>query len=359
MLHSSRRELVPRDFLYATRPPGFQLGQQHDSSEFLGFLLESLNEQEKATLRINKINGVFRVPMTQEVPIVKAQMKNSKSVDSLDRMDIDTVDDENILKEAKPPPHNENCLERTLVNREFGGRMATTYKCLTCNFSNENFDTFRDLHLSFPQETAAHLSRYTIQYLLDCYHNIENLDGDNKYYCDRCKQHNNGERSVNILSAPKTLILTLKYFKYDKKSTSRGKLTHKVELNNTIDLTISNNVTLNYSLYAIVVHSGYSMDGGHYYTYGRDGNTWIKFNDSYVIKSSLKEIENLEPPNTPYILFYELISPSSSNNSSFNANEELNIDNLPCELKEYLYSDEQCYIDELNSHRIAKRHTFI
>ena len=40
-----------------------------------------------------------------------------------------------------------------------------------------------------------------------------------------------------------------------------------------------------YSLYAIVVHSGYSSDGGHYYTYAREPDKpdqWYIFNDSKV-----------------------------------------------------------------------------
>lgn len=45
--HSRRASLSPADILALARPPGFQPGHQHDSSEFLGYLLDVLHEQEK------------------------------------------------------------------------------------------------------------------------------------------------------------------------------------------------------------------------------------------------------------------------------------------------------------------------
>lgn len=45
--HSRRQALSPADILTLARPPGFQPGHQHDSSEFLGYLLDVLHEQER------------------------------------------------------------------------------------------------------------------------------------------------------------------------------------------------------------------------------------------------------------------------------------------------------------------------
>lgn len=45
---SKRASLSPNDILHLARPPGFQSGHQHDSSEFLGYLLDVLHEQEKS-----------------------------------------------------------------------------------------------------------------------------------------------------------------------------------------------------------------------------------------------------------------------------------------------------------------------
>lgn len=46
--HSRKASLSPSDILSLARPPGFQPGHQHDSSEFLGYLLDVLHEQEKS-----------------------------------------------------------------------------------------------------------------------------------------------------------------------------------------------------------------------------------------------------------------------------------------------------------------------
>lgn len=49
LLYSVRPELVPRNIL-DTRPPTFRNGQQQDSFEYLGYLLDQLHEEERKTV---------------------------------------------------------------------------------------------------------------------------------------------------------------------------------------------------------------------------------------------------------------------------------------------------------------------
>ena len=87
-----------------------------------------------------------------------------------------------------------------------------------------------------------------------------------------------------------------------------------------------------YSLYAVVVHSGYSSDGGHYYTYARQppnltsednpeaveainkDSTWYIFNDSKVSFTSFESFKTISkrfPRDTAYLLFYQKVTTKS------------------------------------------------
>lgn len=62
-----------------------------------------------------------------------------------------------------------------------------------------------------------------------------------------------------------------------------------------------------------------SMDSGHYYTFAASDSepgVWYKFNDSFVSKATINELNHMKPPNTPYILFYRMMPSKSTEATS-------------------------------------------
>ncbi|XP_050077147.1 ubiquitin carboxyl-terminal hydrolase 35 [Anopheles maculipalpis] len=292
LIHSRRPELTPRAVLASTRPPGFAPGYQQDSSEFLSYLLDRLHEQEKKLLQA-------------------VQPHN-----------------------APPPPAANNGggggggsggatgTSKTLVQKTFEGQLSVGCLCAVCNSSNHTNETFRSLDLSFPDDSelsqaAGDDGAHSVQKLLDYFCSSEKLVGENQYFCDRCQQLRDCERSVTVTVPPQNLILTIKHFRYDQTRNLRAKLMNKILHNEDISLTVTDAAghcrQLHYRNYAVVVHYGTSMDSGHYYTYAQDGTgTWFKFNDNYVTECTTSELQNIPSPNTPYILFYQLVANGAS-----------------------------------------------
>lgn len=371
LLHSDRPELTPRALLVAARPPDFVPGYQQDSSEFLGYLLEKLHEQERK-MYVDKKSWHSHAD---------GQLMLNKA--GGDGVDDTKSSDEKRLHPAKPQL-NESLLPPTLIQKTFDGKLFVTYQCGVCGSNSTNLDAFRSFELSFPEPTNMQ-SNYTVQKLLDFYCSSEKLIGDNQYYCDNCKQLCDGERSIRIIKSPKNLILTLKHFQYDQQRHTRAKLMNKVLHDEIISLRVVPEMepaaVVRYSLYAAVVHAGTSMDSGHYYTFAQDKpDCWYKFNDNYVTKCSVDELHTLSSPNTPYILFYQMLVPSAGGDmncaGSLDLDEDMEeptaliktqtgvslgtsaaasdcqlpeLEDLPPHLREIVHGDNQSYNEEIRS----------
>lgn len=155
----------------------------------------------------------------------------------------------------------------------------------------------------------------------------DQLDEDNKWYCNKCKDHKLAKKQMSVYKAPKYLIIHLKRFK-TRASSHRGFYgygSHDKD-NSLVRFPINNlnlaNYVMNYEtmedysnevgensekqliydLYAVSNHSG-GLGGGHYYAYAKNAikNRWYCFNDSSVREMSESEVVT----SGAYCLFYE------------------------------------------------------
>lgn len=322
LLHSRRQAISPTELLAVARPPGFQHGFQQDSSEFLTYMLDMLHEQEKLVTTVSDVaviggrrhEGAEGGAMTrwtteedlsnQNILQCKAcsladfthatgddvqQLSNSHS-SSTDSGIQSVCGDEAAITASSLVPYE------SLVQQCFSGRLLISFKCLECQAESVHTDHFRDIQLAFPPDCSPDHELH-IQDLLDYFVLPEQLSGENQYHCDTCGGLQDAQRTIQILQSPSHLILTLKRFQFNSKTGQRAKLLHWVQCSESIELSQQS-----YRLYAAVVHSGSSMDTGHYYTLARDETlVWRIFNDSLVAPCNPPP---WSPPDTPYILFY-------------------------------------------------------
>ena len=124
-----------------------------------------------------------------------------------------------------------------------------------------------------PQPSASSAPEKRKLVLSDLVNNFfepEALEGDNRYLCERCDTHTEAERTVRVTSPPECLLITLLRFKYDVKTQRRVKIMSGITYPQYLELPVTGHqATVGYRLYGVVIHSGYTSDGGHYYTWTR------------------------------------------------------------------------------------------
>ena len=133
----------------------------------------------------------------------------------------------------------------------------------------------------------------------------ENLNKDNKWYCNNCKKHKNAKKQIRFFKLPKYLIIQLKKFQnsagFFYSSNEKKNCFIKYPINN-LDLSnfSENNQDNNqkYDLYAVIEHYG-EISEGHYTAICKLNDIWVLYNDSILSRINDPVTSNA------YLLFYK------------------------------------------------------
>ncbi|XP_059045904.1 ubiquitin carboxyl-terminal hydrolase 35 [Achroia grisella] len=368
MMHSISTKLNPDEFFAVMKPPFFSRNNQHDSSEFLGYLFELLQSYEHGSDR----NFDYSRPAVLNRNRAIAHTANPQASNSSDNEPGEQSSNRRSLSPRpgssgggssssgqkrssidieRLPPKKRIRYEAAFLRRDsyidsmFGGVLLTRVECIECRSSSLSRDVFRDLQLAFPEKPEGW--QFNVQNLLEFYCSKERLSGDNQYECRDCGGLRDAERSVLIETTPKYLILVLKNFKFEPKLQVQTKLMHTMYYNHTVTLPAVRSQADHsvYILYAAVIHTGTTLDSGHYYTMAKDNEQWHMYNDDVVSVTDESELNGLNRASTPYILFYKRTDVEEGTAPS--------LEELPPRLQESVMVHNKHYVETIQKRRLT------
>ncbi|KAL7064088.1 hypothetical protein AAHC03_05089 [Spirometra sp. Aus1] len=178
-------------------------------------------------------------------------------------------------------------VEDTIPNL-FRGKMLSYIRCKHVPYESKREENFYDIQLKVK-------GNRTIYEAFEEYITVETLDGDNKYDAGEFGLQE-AEKGVIFTQFPPVLYLQLMRFQYDCIANANVKVNDRFEFpyRLCLDRFLRHPEPSVYILHAVLVHSG-DNHGGHYVAYinPRGDNTWYKFDDDVVSRSTRKEAINM------------------------------------------------------------------
>ena len=175
-----------------------------------------------------------------------------------------------LMNSVAPDPRN-------VIKEQFCGTYAYVTKCSACETTSERLADFYELDLNI----RGHKS---LDEALQGFLEVEKLEGDNQYMCQRCNLKQNATRSIVLKSLPPVLNFQLLRFVFE--SGVKKKLSSCIQFPDILDLRdlVCNDPNAVYELTAVLIHRGPTAYSGHYVAHikGKDNQAWYKFNDEEV-----------------------------------------------------------------------------
>jgi ubiquitin C-terminal hydrolase len=178
----------------------------------------------------------------------------------------------------------------------FGGQFAQQIVSRECEHVSERDEDFFTLSVEVKGKRKLEES-------LDLFVKGDLLDGDNKYFCDKCNKRVDALKRCCLKSLPNNLFVHLKRFDFDFELLRRSKVNEYCEFPMLLNMepytreglsrrehseppaSAEDLANYEYELTGVIVHSG-TVDSGHYYSYIKDrlspDNKWYLFNDADV-----------------------------------------------------------------------------
>ncbi|KAI9024072.1 hypothetical protein DFJ74DRAFT_64702 [Hyaloraphidium curvatum] len=263
--------------------PQFRGNEQHDSQEFLAFLMDAVHED----LNQGRLKSAKAPP-----PLTKAEEEAEEKLPE--------------IEQSRRAWSRYTKINNSIVVKDFQGQLGSMLQCLTCGTTSITFNTF--MYLSLPIPTSL-VRTVTLADCLDKFLEKESLSGSDAWMCTKCKVPRKSTKQLWLSRLPHILMVHLKRFYY------QGPFRNKVDT--FVDFPLRDldlgprlrykdpHTGLNYvyDLYAISNHYG-GLNGGHYTAFVRSGyrhGQWYHFDDSRV--SMIQESE-VKQSKGAYLLFY-------------------------------------------------------
>ena len=313
--------------------PGFKLGVQEDSHEFLRLLIDAM---QKSCINNNN---------------------NSQSNDN------HNMQGTHARTQAQKQNGTQQCNNNEYVFRLFRGKVESIVTCSNCNSISSTIDPIEDIGLDVTSSSSSSSITYNnmrrgsssrgrispsptslsdVTSALEKFVTMENLDSG--YKCESCGKVGQATKQSRFASIPPILTLHLKRFRYgndrgsglfhqammpssrrrstelssllgngDMGTSGSAKIEGHVRFNMILDLSpylteqMQNEVgkSMLCRLFAVIVHAGKNSHSGHYICYVRNviKNEWWKMDDAKVTRVALNEVIQAEA----YMLFYRVV----------------------------------------------------
>ncbi|KAI5310168.1 hypothetical protein KEM55_000955 [Ascosphaera atra] len=204
---------------------------------------------------------------------------------------------------------------KCFFHKAFFGKLRSSVTCNNCGNVTKKDDPIMDLSLAFQAQkhpendsvaAAKAAQTRTLTGCLDSFTAQERLT----YSCSRCGGvPQQATKQLQIGRLPFILCMQLKRFERTPTTTEKmqGKIDFPLSLNMVAYTTrphSHNSAQYMYDLSSAIVHTGTTVDSGHYYAYCRQGEQWFLFNDDKVLQVSVADVLNANA----YLLFYTVRS---------------------------------------------------
>ncbi|KAK4683648.1 ubiquitin carboxyl-terminal hydrolase 8, partial [Tremellales sp. Uapishka_1] len=256
---------------------------QHDSQEFLSFVLDGLHED------LNRVR--IKPPPVEMTPEREAALENlPPEVASEKEWQIYRMRNDSLIVDL------------------FQGQYRNRLECLTCHKTSTTYDAFMYMSLPVP----SNKSRVVLQELIDEFVQAEIMQNEDAWNCPRCKVPRRASKTLTISRLPPVLLIQLKRF-----STKNGVFWDKSETPvifpvNALDLSRyvppraatgredlddprTQIAPYKYDLYGVSNHMG-TLSSGHYTAFVKSSKGWMYCEDSKITKAHERDVVRPGPP---------------------------------------------------------------
>ncbi|XP_050502753.1 ubiquitin carboxyl-terminal hydrolase nonstop isoform X1 [Diabrotica virgifera virgifera] len=195
-----------------------------------------------------------------------------------------------------------------IIDQIFTGGLQSDLVCKRCNGVSTTIDPIWDFSLDLGPVTLGGRQPSSLHECLDRFTRAELLENKEKTFCSNCQSHEESTKQFTMKTLPIVVCFHLKRFQHTNEV--KKKISTVISFPEMLDMTpfmsrskeqTSFPIDNRYSLFAVIIHVGPTIDIGHYVAYVRQQHDfWYKCDDDVITRANLKEVLGSEG----YLLFY-------------------------------------------------------